>query len=247
MEANKPKEGIGGTAMGTKAALKKLGVLGGMGPAASTDFLRILAERAPAKTDQEHPIVYLISDSQIPDRTCAIFGRGSDPSEQIKADLLSLAAMGAELLAVPCNTAHLFIDRFREELPVPLVHIVEETVLAGQKLNPAGCWMLSTTGTRQCGLYQHYAEKYDYSLFLPEPDIALRVQECIELVKAGRKEEAGRRLTEIVLALWQEKDLPIMAACTELPLAYDASGLPPERTVSSLAALANGCLDRIYN
>ena len=93
----------------------------------------------------------------------------------------------------------------------------------------------------------HYAEKYDYNLFLPEPDTALRVQECIELVKAGRKEEAGRRLTEIVLALWQEKDLPIMAACTELPLAYDASGLPPERTVSSLAALANGCLDRIYN
>ena len=233
--------------MGVQAAQKKLGVLGGMGPAASADFLRILAERAPATIDQEQPIVYVISDPQIPDRTCAIFGRGSDPSARIKQDLLALAAMGADLLAVPCNTAHLFIDRFRTELPVPLVHIVEETVLAGIKLNPAGCWMLSTTGTRQCGLYQHYAEKYDYNLFLPEPDTALRVQECIELVKAGRKEEAGRRLTEIVLALWQEKDLPIMAACTELPLAYDASGLPPERTVSSLAALANGCLDRIYN
>ena len=233
--------------MGAQAALKKLGVLGGMGPAASTDFLRILAEKAPAKTDQEHPIVYLISDSQIPDRTCAIFGRGSDPSERIKQDLFSLAAMGAELLAVPCNTAHLFIDRFRAELPVPLVHIVEETVLAGKKLSPAGCWMLSTTGTRQCGLYQHYAETYNYRLFLPEPDTALRVQACIELVKAGRKDEAGRLLTEIVLPLWQERDLPIMAACTELPLAYDASGLPQDRTVSSLTALANGCLSRIYN
>ena len=233
--------------MGAQAALKKLGVLGGMGPAASADFLRILAERAPATIDQEQPIVYVISDPQIPDRTCAIFGRGSDPSERIKQDLFSLAAMGADLLAVPCNTAHLFIDRFRTELPVPLVHIVEETVLAGKKLSPAGCWMLSTTGTRQCGLYQHYAETYNYRLFLPEPDTALRVQACIELVKAGRKDEAGRLLTEIVLPLWQERDLPIMAACTELPLAYDASGLPQDRTVSSLTALANGCLSRIYN
>ena len=74
--------------MGVQAAQKKLGVLGGMGPAASADFLRILAERAPATIDQEQPIVYVISDPQIPDRTCAIFGRGSDPSARIKQDLL---------------------------------------------------------------------------------------------------------------------------------------------------------------
>jgi aspartate racemase len=101
--------------MGVQAAQKKLGVLGGMGPAASADFLRILAERAPATIDQEQPIVYVISDPQIPDRTCAIFGRGSDPSARIKQDLLSLAPW-ARFLAVPCNTAHLFIDKFRTEL-----------------------------------------------------------------------------------------------------------------------------------
>ncbi|MEN6412280.1 MAG: amino acid racemase [Veillonellales bacterium] len=227
--------------------LKKLGVLGGMGPAASAEFLRILAEEAPAETDQEHPIVYLISDSQVPDRSSAILGKGNDPTERLKADLLSLVQMGADLLAVPCNTAHYFIDQFRSELPVPLVHIVEETVLAAQRLNPEGCWMLSTVGTRQSGLYQKYAQGIGYQLWLPDSGTAARVQESINLVKAGKQTEAGALIRAVVLGLWRERDVPVMAACTELPLAYDASGLPPERTVSSLGALVDACLHRIYS
>jgi hypothetical protein len=52
--------------------LRKLGVLGGMGPAASAEFLRLLAVKAPASKDQEHPIVYMISDPQIPDRSSSL-------------------------------------------------------------------------------------------------------------------------------------------------------------------------------
>ena len=58
---------------------KKLGVLGGMGSAASAEFLRILAALAPATTDQEHPVVYMIADSDIPDRSTAILGKGPSP------------------------------------------------------------------------------------------------------------------------------------------------------------------------
>lgn len=39
---------------------KKLGVLGGMGPAAAAEFLRQLAAKCPAATDQEHPVVYMM-------------------------------------------------------------------------------------------------------------------------------------------------------------------------------------------
>ncbi|MDD3917281.1 MAG: aspartate/glutamate racemase family protein, partial [Synergistaceae bacterium] len=101
-----------------------LGVLGGMGPAAAAEFLRLLAERAPVSSDQEHAITYLLSDPQAPDRSSAILGVGEDPTARLKDDLLTLTRWGATLLAVPCNTAHYFINRFRDELPVPLVHII---------------------------------------------------------------------------------------------------------------------------
>jgi aspartate racemase len=225
---------------------KKLGILGGMGPAATADFLRLLALKAPAQKDQEHPIVYMISDPQIPDRSDAILGKGKDPSERLKKNLLSLVEMGADIVAVPCNTAHYFIDEFREEIAVPLIHIVEETVLAAKRLSPEGSWMLSTIGTKQCGLYQKYADYVSYKLWLPNSEIASAVQDSSNLIKASKMSEAEALVRDIVLALWKEKDLPIMAACTEFPIAYDASGLSQDRIVSSIEALADACLAVIY-
>ncbi len=226
---------------------KKLGVLGGMGPAAAAEFLRQLAMKCPANTDQEHPVIYLLGDCEIPDRGTAIFGNGPSPLPRLKEDLLQLCAWGADVLAVPCNTAHYFIDQFADELPVPLVHIVEETVLAAQRLSPEGAWMLSTKGTRACGLYQKCAEKHGFTLYIPDERQSDMAQEAIMYVKANKFAEAGAVCRELVEELWTERDLPVMTACTELPLAYDASGLPQERAVSSIGALADAVVKRLYD
>jgi len=96
------------------------------------------------------------------------------------------------------------------------------------------------------GLYQRYGEKRNYPFFIPSLEVQQKVQESIELVKSNRKAEGGELLKGVVLKLWEERDLPICAACTELPLAYDASGLPQEKTVSSLGALCGACLRILY-
>jgi len=225
---------------------KKLGVIGGMGSAASAEFLRILAANAPAFVDQEHPVVYMIADSDLPDRSTAILGKGPSPAGKLYEDFLQLANMGADIFAVPCNTVHYFIDRFEKPLPRPLIHIVEETILAAQKLNSNGSWMLSTLGTVQSGLYQEYAQKYNYTLHLPNSKQRQLIQQSIDDVKANNMMEAGRLVRQVVEELWTEKDLPIMMACTEIPLGYAASGLPQERATSSLQALADACIRELY-
>lgn len=225
---------------------KKLGVIGGMGSAASAEFLRILAAKAPAVLDQEHPVVYMIADSDLPDRSTAILGKGPSPAEKLYLDFLQLAKMGADIFAVPCNTVHYFIDRFEKPLPRPLIHIVVETVLAAQKLNSDGSWMLSTLGTAQSGLYQEYAKKYNYTLHLPNAEQRERIQQSINEVKANNMAAAGTLVRQVVEELWVEKKLPIMMACTEIPLGYAASGLPQEKAVSSLQALAEACIRELY-
>ena len=225
---------------------KKLGVIGGMGPAASAEFLNILTKKSPAEIDQEHAVVYMIADAELPDRSSAILGKGADPSAQLRNDFDKLAALGADIFAVPCNTAHYFIDRFENPLSKPLVHIVEETVLAAKRLNPDGAWMLSTIATMQSGLYQSYADKLGYPIYIPNQRQREKIQESIVEVKANNFVQAGAIVREIVLELWQEKDLPVMTACTEIPLGYDASGLPNEKSVSSLEALAEACLAKLY-
>ena len=225
---------------------KKLGVLGGLGPAASAEFMRQIAVKAPVSTDQEHAVVYLIDDCEIPDRTTAIFGQGESPLPKLKEDLLKLCSLGVDVLAVPCNTAHFFIDQFIDELPVPLVHIVDETVLAAQRKSPEGAWMLSTTGTRKTGLYQKCAEKHGFKIYLPNENQAERIMQSIIYVKASQFDKAGKLVKEVVEELWQERDLPVMTACTEIPLGYDASGLPQDRAVSSFGALSDAVIKVLY-
>ena len=115
---------------------KILGVLGGMGPAASAEFMRLLTLKSPARKDQEHPIVYLLSDSQMPDRGAAIRGEIEELTPRLKADLEKLISWGADILATPCNTAHVFIDRFSDGLSVPYLHIVKETIASCRAKSP---------------------------------------------------------------------------------------------------------------
>lgn len=225
---------------------KTLGILGGMGPAAAAEFLRLLAEKSPAEHDQEHPVMYMLSDPQIPDRTAAVAGIGPDPTERLRKGLLTVAGWGADYLAVPCNTAHIFIDRFRDELPVPLLHIVEETIEACKKQSPGGAWLLATEGTCKSGLYQQYAQKADYVFREVSAQTQQEVTRALSLVKAGKIAESGACMRAVAESLWQEEKLGVATACTELPLAYDASGLPQEKAVSSLGALSDACLRAVY-
>lgn len=225
---------------------KILGVLGGMGPAASAEFMRLVTLKAPAGKDQEHPIVYLLSDSQVPDRGEAVSGQGPDPTARLKKDLEQLISWGADVLATPCNTAHVFIDTFYMGLSKPYLHIVKETIRSCMNRSPQGAWLLATTATCGTGLYDKHAKEMGYTFHHVTDAVQKRVQECVGLVKAAKMEEAGALMRNVVEGLWKEKNILVATACTELPLAYDASGLPAERNVSSLAALSDACLEYLY-
>lgn len=215
-----------------------------MGPAATAEFLRLLAARTPAQKDSDHPIIYVLSDTSTPDRSAGILGTGENPSAQIQKNLETLAAWGADFLAVPCNTAHYFIDRFTKPLPIPLVHIVKETLLDAKKIAPRA-WILATLGTMKSGLYQFHAQEIGYDLLMPSDEIQAEVEIVLRLVKSGELEKSGAEFKKIVQKLWTIDDAPVLTACTELPLAYDNSGLPHEKSVSSLQALAKACVREI--
>ncbi|GAB2755028.1 cysteate racemase [Amycolatopsis magusensis] len=223
-----------------------LGVLGGMGPAATAEFLRLLALRVPARTDQEHPRIVLLSEPSVPDRTDALLAGEDTPLRPIREGLRTLVGWGADLLAVPCNTAHVFIDRISAQLPVPVVHIVDATLRAARRASPAGAWLTATTGTVTSGLYQERAASLGYPLLVPDEPLQHRIHRAASLVKANRTPEGGEEFADAVSQLWQRDRRPVVTACTELPIAYTAAGLPPESMVSSLDALATACAEELY-
>jgi aspartate racemase len=225
---------------------KMLGVLGGMGPAATAEFMRLMAELAPARLDQEHPEMIVYNHTATPNRTDYILGNGLDPMPELKYGINKLVEWGANVLVVTCNTAHYFLDQIRSEISIPLIHIIEETIRRSKELSPEGAWVTATIGTVKTGLYQKHADKMNYSFRYPAASEQEIIHEITNLVKAGEIQKAGKQYREVIEKLWEREKLPIVGACTELPMAYCYTGLENSKFISSLESLAHGTIKYLY-
>ena len=128
--------------------MKRLGVIGGLGPMASAYFLELLVRMTDAATDQEHLDVTLLCRPSIPDRTAAILDKSKDsPVPMMQAAAKELEQAGACCIAVPCITSHYFFNELQPAVSIPFLHLVKETVahLKEQGVKKAG--ILATTGT----------------------------------------------------------------------------------------------------
>ena len=98
-------------AMQRIAHRRLIGILGGMGPAATVDFMAKLVMLTPAQHDQEHVPLLVHGVPQIPDRSAAIEAGSDAPFLPMAAGIMQLERAGAEFIAIPCNTAHYWYDR----------------------------------------------------------------------------------------------------------------------------------------
>lgn len=223
-----------------------VGVLGGMGPLATVDFLRKLVELTPAACDQEHVPVLVHSVPQIPDRSSCIEGRGASPLPALLAGLQILAAAGAEIIAMPCNTAHFWYDQLRDRSEGNFLHIVDAAAAAlvrrGITAGPVG--LLATTGTILANIYGDRLAAHGYELVLPA---ARRQEELvmtgIRAVKAGRLLEARSLLQPAAADLTAAGARAVILGCTEIPLGLGELDWRQEIVlVDATEALAETCI-----
>ncbi|MBO5023694.1 MAG: aspartate/glutamate racemase family protein [Clostridia bacterium] len=147
---------------------KVLGVLGGMGPAASARFYSMLTNFTKAECDQNHMEILLHSLPSIPDRTAFILKQSADdPFERIKTALEKLENAGAEIIAVPCNTAEYFYSKLQSIISVPILSITKAAVLSAYEAGFSKVGILATEGTIYAGTYQKACNIYGLQYDLP--------------------------------------------------------------------------------
>ena len=109
--------------------LKKLGVIGGMGPEATSFYYARVIARTKAESDQEHINMIILSHATMPDRTQAILTGNKLPFlKAITQDARDLEMLGVENIAIPCNTSHYFLEDIQKSTSVPIINMVEESV-----------------------------------------------------------------------------------------------------------------------
>ena len=139
----------------TKTQKQVLGILGGLGPAASCYLYQMLIDHTPATCDQDHIDIVISSRASTPDRTAFIIGKSKDdPFAVMEQDGFSLVHYGATVLAIPCNTAHYFYDRLAEALPVPVLNMPRLTVADAKAAGCTKLGILATDGTLLAETYQ---------------------------------------------------------------------------------------------
>jgi len=231
-----------------------LGVLGGMGPLATADFFAKLVALTPARRDDEHIPVLVCSVPQIPPRVPAILGDGRSPLPALLQSRDRLIAAGATLLAMPCNTAHHWYETLAD-CDVPFLHIADAAIGALRETIPAASTvgLVATPGTLVSGFYQRRLADTGLAPLEPSDDeLRLCIVPAVASVKAGGIEHAGRLFGEAALALAARGADAVILACTEVPPALAAVGVPAGvRCVDATEALARACIgawrEAVYN
>jgi aspartate racemase len=226
-----------------------IGILGGMGPAATADFYTKLVSATPGRRDQDHLKTVIWSDPTIPDRTEALLGTGPDPTPWLLRGSRLLREAGATVIAIPCNTAHAFVPRIAGDVGLPIVDMIEEVASHVATHDPpiqtAG--LLATTGTIRAGLYQERLAHVAIDLVLPDPASQDgEVMAAVRAVKAGRRGSApADLLARAANRLIDQGAQVIIAGCTEIPLGLAPESLPVP-LVDPARVLAQALIDRTH-
>jgi aspartate racemase len=199
-----------------------LGVLGGLGPLATVDFLAKLVELTPAACDQEHIPWAVVSLPQTPDRTRAILHGGESPLPYLESAVRRLNGQGVAAIAILCNTAHHWYDELQQHSRAPILHIADAAIAALAACAPGTeVGILATRGTISSGFYQRKLSAAGFTpLVMCDVDEQDDLDECIRLVKAHQVPKAAQHLKRALEASVRVGCRAAIMACTEIPVAY---------------------------
>lgn len=223
-----------------------VGILGGMGPAATVDLMQKILQETVAARDQDHVPMVTWNVPQIPDRQKAITGEGDSPLPAMLKGIAALNAAGAQRIVIPCNTAHYWFDALQAASCAPIIHIVDATVELLRALgdNPGTVGIIATPATVHARLYQSRLEQHGIQCLVNTDDeLAQLFTTGCYAVKSGNLRAGGDLLEQAGRHLVERGAQRLLLACTEVPVALDhiRSSLLPV-SIDCNRALALACV-----
>ena len=105
-----------------------LGVVGGMGPLATLQFIDNIYKLSKVANESDHLRIIADINPQIPSRTRNILYGGEDFVPHIQASANKLESLGANFIAIPCNSAQYRFDNIQEKVKIPIINIFEAVI-----------------------------------------------------------------------------------------------------------------------
>ena len=201
---------------------KTIGIVGGMGPLATCDLFKKIVEITDAACDQDHVRVCIDSNTEISDRTAAILSGGKNPVPEMVKSAVRLQGMGADVLIMPCNTAHYFYNQIVPFVDTPFLNMLEETAKEIKRRGIKKVGLLATDGTCQSGVYKTVFDAAGIEMLSPSPVGQQAVMDVIyKGVKAGNLSIDLSGFNKAKDELFEAGAEVLVLGCTELPVAFE--------------------------
>lgn len=216
-----------------------VGVIGGLGPAATADFFSRIVQRTEARRDQDHLHIIIDNNPLIPDRNAARRGEGPSPGPELAASAQRLEAAGADILCMACNTAHAYETEIRAAIRCPFISMIDATLEDMSRRCPEvrTVGVLAVDACLEAELYQKGLLARGRSAVILGGGGQASFMTAINAVKAGETgDDPARRMRAAVQDLVTQGAEAIIAGCTEIPLVLKKSDAPI-RLISSTDAL----------
>jgi aspartate racemase len=204
---------------------KVAGILGGMGPEATVDLMRRIIRNTPADDDVDHVRCLVDNNPKVPSRIRALLeGGGEDPGPVLADMARRLESWGADFLCIACNTAHVYFDRVRDAVRIPVLNMTELAADAACGAVPGvrKAGIMASPAVRITRLYTDLLEARGVEPVYPDPDVEADLLALIREVKRGSTGNAAEaRLRSVVAHLRDKKADVVIAACTELGIVLE--------------------------
>ena len=199
--------------------MKKLGVIGGMGPEASCYYYENVIAHTDASKDQEHIDMVILSHATMPDRTEAIMS-GDDKHliQLLQEDARTLESLGVANIAITCNTSHYFYNQIQKAVQVPVINMIHESVAFAVKEydNVKKIGIMATDGTINSRIYHKECRKMGVTPVKPseerQKDVMSLIYDDIKSGRPGDRNKFDRVMNEFV----RKGCDAVILACTEL-------------------------------
>lgn len=205
--------------------MQAIGIIGGMGPFASAELYSRILYLTHAESDNEHLHILIDSNNSIPDRTAAILGNGPSPLPALIESGKRLKNIGAEILALPCFSSHYYIEALREEIGIPVVSMIDETVSYLLRSETCSVALLQTEGLAQSGIFENALRQAGINVILPDSN---EMRLIMELIYCGIKANPLSYDISAFKAFCEktaDSGAVFLLGCTELPIAFRRYGL----------------------
>ena len=198
--------------------MKKVGILGGMGPEATVLLMQKLIDAVDAKDDDHHVPLIVHQNTQVPSRIRAIIdGTGPDPTEVLTGMAIELEQIGCELLAMPCNTAHYYYSELSKSVKIPVLNMIRLSSVELTRKKQKDIGILASPAVKRVGLFESYFQFYGLNCVFSENDEAL-IKIITETKKGNFNSEVTEQFLNEVSELQKIGCDGLLIACTEFSL-----------------------------